>query len=55
MTEPPSTAETEPPAQEIDAGFVAERRQFWSSFTGATKYATIAIAVLLILMLIFLR
>jgi|GEM_PF-1537907 len=54
MAEPPTTADTEPPATEIDASFMAERSKFWSSFTGATKFATIAIAVLLVGMLIFL-
>ena len=55
MAEPLSTADTAPPTEEIDAGFMAERRKFWSSFTGATTFATIAIAVLLVGMLIFLR
>lgn len=54
MAEPPTTAETTPPADEIDASFMAERRKFWSSFTGATTYATVAIAVLLVSMWLFL-
>ena len=54
MAEPPTTADTEPPATEIDASFMAERSKFWSSFTGATKFVTIAIALLLVGMLIFL-
>ncbi len=55
MADIPSTAETTPPTEEIDAGFMAERNQFWSSFTGATTRATVGIAVLLVGMLIFLR
>lgn len=55
MAEIPSTAETTPPAEEIEAGFMAERNKFWSSFTGATTAATVVIVVLLVGMLIFLR
>ena len=54
MAEPPTTAETTPPTDEIDASFMAERRKFWSSFTGAATFATIAIALLLVAMWIFL-
>lgn len=54
MAEPPTTADTEPPANEIDASFMAERSKFWSGFTGAATYATVAIAVLLVCMWIFL-
>ncbi len=36
------------PTTDIDPAFVQDRRQFWDSFTGATKYAVIAVVVLLI-------
>jgi len=55
MADPHAPTDTTPPAVEIDAGFMAERQQFWSSFTGATTFAVVAIVVLLIGMLIFLR
>ena len=45
------TAPTAPGAEE---GLVADRMRFWSSFTGTTRNAAIAITVLLILMAIFL-
>lgn len=36
------------------ADILAERQSLWAGFTGATKYAIIAVAVILILMFLFL-
>ena len=38
----------------IDEAFVADRQAFWSSFTGATTFAVVAVVALLIGMAIFL-
>ncbi len=55
MADTHPAADAAPPTDEIDASFMAERNKFWSSFTGATTIATVAIAVLLVGMLVFLR
>ena len=39
---------------DVDPAFIQDRRQFWDSFTGATKFAIGAIVVLLIGMWLFL-
>ena len=55
MADPKPVADPSPPAEEIDASFMAERNKFWSGFTGATTFAVIAAVMLLIGMFIFLR
>lgn len=42
------------PSPPIEEAFVADRFAFWNRFTGFTKWGTVAVVVLLILMWIFL-
>ena len=41
------------PNDEIDPTFLAERRQFWGSVTGATKIAAVVIVLILIGLVVF--
>ena len=42
------------PSQPIEQAFVADRAKFWNRFTGFTKWGTVAVVVLLLLMWVFL-
>jgi uncharacterized integral membrane protein len=41
------------PATALDQAFVADRQQFWNRFTAFSKWAVIAVIVLLVLLYIF--
>ncbi len=51
MAETPNSPQHEPLTVEA---FHADRMAFWSNFTSGTKYAVIALVVLVLLMWIFL-
>jgi len=44
-----------PSQQAVPSALVTERKEGWSAFTRATFISCVAVAVLLVLMLVFLR
>jgi len=44
-----------PSPQAVPTALVAERKEGWSAFTRATFIGCVAVAVILVLMLVFLR
>jgi hypothetical protein len=50
----PSTVPVPPAGAESENQFLAERRKFWSFFTGMLTAGMIIVAVILILMAVFL-
>lgn len=42
------------PRPSVEDSFIADRAMFWNRFTGFTKGAVIALAILLVLMWLFL-
>ena len=47
----PTQTQSAPP---IEEAFVADRFAFWTRFTGFTKWGTVAVVALLVLMWLFL-